>query len=65
MNLLKRRRKDLQMTQEEVAKKARIPRRVYQSYELGARTPNVFAAIRIAKVLECNIEDIFQEHTLL
>ena len=49
------------MTQEEVARASKIPLRVYQGYEYGERIPRATTAVRIAKALGCQVEDIYNE----
>lgn len=51
-NELKEYRKHLWLTQQEVASKAKIPLRSYQSYEQGERLPNVKVGMRVAKALK-------------
>jgi Predicted transcriptional regulators len=46
-------------TQEEMAKKAKISIRAYQTYEQKIRIPNVEVAIRIAKILNTTCETIW------
>ena len=58
-NELKQHRKFHWLTQQEVATKAKIPLRTYQSYEQGERLPNVKVAIRIAKVLKTLPDDLW------
>lgn len=47
------------MTQEGISKKCNITCRSYQRYEHGKRTPNVYTAIRIARVLKTTVEELF------
>jgi transcriptional regulator with XRE-family HTH domain len=47
------------MTQVQVARKSRIDIRGYQRYECGEQSPNVKAAIRIARVLGTTVEALF------
>lgn len=46
-------------TQAQVAKEAQIAERLYQDYEYNKREPGVRTAIRIARVLNSTVEDIF------
>lgn len=56
---LKMRREACCKTQVEVAFAANITVISYYRYEAGARLPRVDVAIRIAKALNCTVEDIF------
>lgn len=46
-------------TQAQVAKEANLAERQYQDYEYGRYEPGVRTAIRIAKVLNSTVEDLF------
>lgn len=46
-------------TQAQVAKEAGIAEAAYQKYEYGAVEPRVRTAIRIARTLNCTVEDLF------
>ena len=61
MNYLKKRREELHLTQRQVAERAKMTLRVYQSYELEARIPNVYAANRIAEALNSTTKKLFIE----
>lgn len=54
-----KRRKQLNLTQEEVAKQIGVSRSTYASYETGAINPSLDVAIRIKKVLMTNDDNIF------
>jgi DNA-binding XRE family transcriptional regulator len=60
-NKLRDARTQANFTQEDVARAAKIPVRMYQSYEYGDRVPRATTAIRIAMALHCKVEDIFEE----
>lgn len=60
-NELKEYRKHLCLTQQEVATKAKIPLRSYQSYEQGERLPNVKVGMRIAKALKTYPNELWQD----
>ena len=58
---LQLRRQGAGMSQSELASKAEIPVRTLQSLETGARNIDkvaVLTALKLARALECNIEDI-------
>lgn len=57
--LLKIQRKSMNLTQAQVAKKVNISERTYQNYETGRRTPNLYTAQLIAKVLNSTVEKLF------
>lgn len=59
MNLLKKRREELHLTQRQVAEKAGMTAHVYQSYELELRVPNIYAAHRIAEALNSTTTELF------
>ena len=61
MNYLKKRREELHLTQRQVAERAKMTFRVYQSYELEERIPNVYAANRIAEALNSTTKKLFIE----
>ena len=58
IKLIERRNK-IGLTQVEVAKKAGVSERAYQSYEAGKRQSNVQTAKLIAKVLKSTVEKLF------
>lgn len=60
MNIkLREAREALDMTQAQVAKKAKVAERMYQDYEYGKREPGAGAAIRIARALKTTVEELF------
>ena len=56
---LKDARKRVDLTQVQVAEKACVAERMYQEYEYGKRKPGVETAIRIAKILNSTVEELF------
>lgn len=54
-------RKQLQMTQEEVAIKSGIQRSYYGLIENGLRNPTLHTAMKIAFALNVTIQDVFPE----
>ena len=58
-NELKEYRNYLHLTQKELASKAKVPLRSYQSYEQGERLPNIKVALRISKVLETSLSELW------
>lgn len=47
------------LTQVQVAKKAQISERGYQYIEAGKRVPNVYIALKIARVLNTTVETLY------
>ena len=58
-NNLAARRKELKLTQLQIAKAAGISVNYYQSYEYGMHIPSVYVAIRLAQVLQTTVEELF------
>ncbi len=59
MSILKDKREKMGLTQVKIAKESKITERGYQDYEYGKREPKVRTAIRIAKVLNSTVEELF------
>ena len=47
------------ITQEALAKRAKIALRTYKYYETGKRIPDVNTAMLLAEALECNVPELF------
>ena len=58
MNKLHNMRKSKGLTQTEVAIAVGVKPNTISQYELGKRTPNIHLLKKIAKVLDCKIEDL-------
>lgn len=58
-NYLKEHRKNANLKQTQVAKKAHISVRNYQRIENGKQEPKVLVAIRIAQILDTSVEKLF------
>jgi putative transcriptional regulator len=56
---MKEKRNKLGLTQEQVAECACVSVRSYKMYEAHQRKPNVYAALRIARVLQTTVEELF------
>ena len=56
---LKKRREERGLTQVEIAKKAGISWRAYQTYEAGDRIPKADTAKLLAKALDSTVEELF------
>ena len=48
------------MTQQSLADAVGVTRQTIVAMETGTYTPSLALAIRIARVFECNVEDVFQ-----
>ena len=58
-NTLRENRERLRLTQKQVADTIGIAESAYQRYEYGVQVPNVFMAVKIAKVLKVPVEELF------
>lgn len=65
MNYLKKRREELNLTQQQVADALKIGVRLYQYYESAQREPKVKIAIKIANVLQSTVEKLFVDTSIL
>ena len=61
MGNLKKRRKQLKLTQKAVAERIGIAESAYQRYEQKNREPGVKTALKIAKALETTVEELYGE----
>nr|DAW66253.1 MAG TPA: helix-turn-helix domain protein [Caudoviricetes sp.] len=60
-NYLSSRRKELKLTQPQVAERAKLSNyTVVQRYERGVVMPSVEIALRLAKALETTVENLFE-----
>jgi len=59
-NHLKVYRKKLALTQEALAKKVQVSRKSINTIENGIFIPSTVLALRIAEVLECTVDDLFE-----
>jgi Predicted transcriptional regulators len=59
-NYLKQRRVLLNMTQQDVAERAKVSLRTYQSYEQDVRQPSIQVALRIARALRIDCESLWE-----
>lgn len=58
-NILKRLREGLQLSQEELAKKAGVQRATISMIERGVNKPSVQLAKKLSSILSCNWTDFF------
>jgi transcriptional regulator with XRE-family HTH domain len=61
MNPIQTKRKDVELTQAELAKKTRLSDRTIQAYEYGKKEPGVKKAIRIADAVGVTTYEEFKE----
>lgn len=62
-NSMRKRRRELDITQEELARMAGITRGYVVTLENKNRKPSVEVALKIANALDCDVEDIFLRKT--
>ncbi len=60
-NKIQERRLATSLTQVNLAKQVEVTRQTIISMEKGNYVPSVVLALRLAKVFECKVEDIFTE----
>ena len=60
LNNLENRRRDAGLTQAELSKFAGVSRKSINAIENGIYIPTTVLALKIAKVLNCKVEDIFE-----
>ena len=58
-NKLKITRLQKNLTQKQLADESKVSERRYRDYESGKRLPNVLTAIRIAEVLDSDVNTLF------
>jgi putative transcriptional regulator len=63
MNRLKLRRVIADLTQEDLATATGVTRQTIISIEKGNYTPSVLLALRLSRILNCTVEDLFYEET--
>ena len=60
-NKLLEARVKLNLTHQEVAEKAKISRSFYTLIENGLKNPSLDVAIRVSKVLNLSVEELFED----
>jgi len=60
-NKVKIRRLLADLTQEDLAQKAGVTRQTVLAIEKGNYAPSVVLALRLARILNCTVEDLFDE----
>lgn len=58
-NLVKEKRSEMNLTQDEFATLLNVSRQTVISLEKGKYNPSIILAFKIAKVFNCSIEDVF------
>jgi len=60
LNNLESLRKAAELTQAELSERADVSRKSINAIENGIYVPSTVLALKIAKTLECRVEDLFQ-----
>jgi len=60
LNNLEKLRKSAGLTQQELSESAEVSRKSINAIENGIYIPSTLLALKIAKTLGCNVEDLFQ-----
>lgn len=61
--ILKKKRKDKNITQEELAKMLHISRGAYAQYETGKNTPTTDVIVKLAEIYECSTDYLLGRYT--
>ena len=60
LNRLQELRKQARLTQEELSNSAEVSRKSINAIENGVYVPSTVLALKIARTLECSVEDLFR-----
>jgi len=60
LNDLETHRKSAGLTQQELSERAEVSRKSINAIENGIYVPSTILSLRIAKTLNCSVEDLFQ-----
>jgi putative transcriptional regulator len=60
LNTLEEARKSNGLTQQELSESAGVSRKSINAIENGIYVPSTVLALKIAKILNCSVEDLFQ-----
>ena len=60
LNNLEKLRKSAGLTQQELSESAEVSRKSINAIENGIYIPSTLLALKIAKTLDCNVENLFQ-----
>ena len=58
-NKIKEKRLEINLTQDELAERLNVSRQTIISLEKGKYNPSITLAFKIAKLFDCQIEDVF------
>lgn len=61
MDLLKKRRKELGLTQSELGRLVGLAGNTITNYEKGQREPNIDTLVKLSKVLNCTVDDLIKD----
>ena len=59
LNNLQELRKSAELTQQELSESAEVSRKSINAIENGVYVPSTVLALKIAKILNCSVEDLF------
>ena len=59
-NCVRKLRKQSELTQAELANQVQVTRQTIVALETGAYVPSLTFAMRLARVFDCSVEEIFQ-----
>ena len=60
LNNLEELRKDAGLTQQQLSESAEVSRKSINAIENGVYVPSTVLALKVAKTLNCNVEDLFK-----
>ena len=60
LNNLEELRKSADLTQQELSESAQVSRKSINAIENGIYVPSTVLALKIAKILNCSVEDLFR-----
>ena len=60
LNNLEQLRKESGLTQQELSESAEVSRKSINAIQNGVYVPSTVLSLKIAKTLNCNVEDLFQ-----
>ena len=60
LNNLEELRKSARLTQQELSESAEVSRKIINAIENGVYVPSTVLALKIAKTLNCSVEDLFK-----
>ena len=60
LNNLEQARRSAELTQQELSERADVSRKSINAIENGIYVPSTVLALKIAEILKCSVEDLFQ-----